>query len=324
MQRLGNPSKPTEETGLMDQDSTRREPLAIIGIGCRFPGGANDPDAIWRLLLERRDGTCEIPPDRWSRSAFYYPEPSPGTTQITRMGAIEGVDQFDAYFFGISPREAALMDPQQRLVLETAVEALEDAGQRIDALAGTRTGVFAGVSFSDYGRFSTPEYFDYHSTAGIAAAIIPNRVSHCLDLKGPSLSIDTACSSSLVAAHMACRSLWNRESDLALAVGANVLLDPTGFVAFSRAAIIGSEGRCYAFDARAQGFVRSEGVGVVVIKRLDDALRDGDPVYAVILNSGVNQDGHGECLGVPSVLAQEQLLKDVYREADVPLERVLF
>jgi acyl transferase domain-containing protein/NADPH:quinone reductase-like Zn-dependent oxidoreductase/SAM-dependent methyltransferase/acyl carrier protein len=308
----------------MNDDPNKREPLAIIGVGCHFPGGVNGPEGMWELLLEGRDGTSEIPHERWSQSAFHYPEPSPGTTQITRMGAIEGVDQFDPYFFGISPREAAVMDPQQRLMLETAVEALEDAGQRIDALAGTRTGVFAGVSFSDYGRFSSPEYFDYHSTAGVAAAIIPNRVSHCLDLKGPSLSIDTACSSSLVAVHMACRSLWNRESDLALAAGANVLLDPTGFVAFSRAAIINPEGRCYAFDARAQGFVRSEGVGVVILKRLDEALRDGDPVYAVILNSGVNQDGCSVALGVPSAQAQKQLLRDVYREAEIPPERVLF
>jgi acyl transferase domain-containing protein/NADP-dependent 3-hydroxy acid dehydrogenase YdfG/acyl carrier protein/ubiquinone/menaquinone biosynthesis C-methylase UbiE len=308
----------------MNHGPNKREPLAVIGVGCRFPGGVNGPDGMWDLLLERRDGTSEIPAERWSQSAFYFPEPSPGTTQITRMGAIEGVDQFDNYFFGISPREAAVMDPQQRLMLETVVEALEDAGLKIDALAGTRTGVFAGVSFSDYGRFSSPEYYDYHSMGGVAAAIIPNRVSHCLDLKGPSLSIETACSSSLVAVHMACLSLWSRESTLALAAGANVLLDPTGFIAFSRAAIINPEGRCYAFDARAQGFVRSEGVGVVVIKRLDEARRDGDPIYAVILNSGVNQDGCSIALGVPSEAAQQQLLTDVYREAAISPERVLF
>ncbi len=303
---------------------TRGGSLAIIGVGCRFPGDVNDADDMWELLREGRDATSEITSERWSQSAFYFPEPCPGTTQIKRMGAIKGVDQFDPYFFGISPREAAVMDPQQRLLLETAVEALEDAGQKIDALAGSRTGVFAGVSFSDYGSFQSPEYFDCHSTAGVAPSVISNRISYFLDLKGPSMSIDTACSSSLVAVHTACRSLWNRESDMVLAAGASVLLDPSGFVAFSNVSMINPDGRCYAFDARAQGFVRSEGVGVVVIKRLDDALRDGDPVHAVIVNSGINQDGRSQTLTIPNAHAQEQLLRDVYGEAGIPPERVLF
>lgn len=264
-----------------------REPIAIIGIGCRFPGGANDPESFWKLLVSGVDAITEIPDDRWNIEEHYHPVPGmPGKTYSRWGGFIKGIDQFDPEAFGISPREASHMDPQQRLVLEVAWEALEDGGQVIQRLAGTNTGVFVGISHPDYAQIqSSPNdkgSVDAHSATGGALSIAANRISYCLNLHGPSMAVDTACSSSLVATHLACQSIWNQECSLALAGGVNVIITSRPFTAFCAASMLSTDGRCKAFDASANGFVRAEGAGIVVLKPLARALADRDPVYAVI------------------------------------------
>ena len=252
------------------------EPIAIIGIGCRFPG-ANDPQAFWQLLRDGVDAITEVPAERFSLDAFYDPDPAaPGKTNTRWGGFLEQVDQFDPHFFGISPREAARMDPQQRLLLEVAWEALQDAGQVAERLAGTQAGVFIGISNNDYGRiqFGDPDRIDAYAGTGNALSIAANRISYLFDFRGPSMAIDTACSSSLVAVHLACRSLWNGESNLALAGGVNLILSPAVTINFTKAGVMAPDGRCKAFDARANGYVRSEGAGVVVLKPLSRALAD--------------------------------------------------
>jgi acyl transferase domain-containing protein/acyl carrier protein len=297
-----------------------REPIAIIGIGCRFPGEVNDPAAFWRLLSTGRDAITEIPADRWNIDAFYHPVPgTPGKTYARRGGFIQGIDQFEPECFGISPREAAYMDPQQRLLLEVAWEALEDGGQVPERLVSTNTGVFIGISTSEYAHIQSTPYathaVDAHAATGGATSIAANRLSYCLGFQGPSLAVDTACSSSLVATHLACRSLWEHESDLALAGGVNVIITPGHFLAFCAASMLSPDGRCKAFDASANGFVRSEGAGIVVLKPLAKALADGDPVYALIVGSAVNQDGRTAGISAPSQSAQEALLRVACQQA---------
>jgi len=241
---------------------------------------------------------------------------------ITRWGGfIDQIDRFDAAFFGVSPREAAFMDPQQRILLETAWEALEDGGQVPGSLRGSSTGVFVGISTHDYELLqSSPDErtdIDIYSTTGGVLSIAANRISYCLDLHGPSLAVDTACSSSLVAVHLACESLWNGTSSLALVGGVNALLAPMPFVAFSRMSMMSPTGRCRAFDAAADGFVRGEGVGVVVLKRFSAARKDGDRVYAVIRGTAANQDGRTNGLTLPSAAAQAALVRTACRSAGV-------
>ncbi|WP_407288206.1 beta-ketoacyl synthase N-terminal-like domain-containing protein [Streptomyces sp. BP-8] len=295
------PSGSTAQAGPAAQ-----EPVAIIGIGCRLPGAAT-PEQLWELLLAGRttaDG-LEL-------------HTSDGTRARLEGSFLDDVDSFDAAFFGISPREAASMDPQQRLLLETAWEALEDAGEVPAALAGSATGVFVGVSGYDHGRlhFGTPDA-DLHIGTGSALSIAANRLSYAFHLTGPSMSVDTACSSSLVAVHLACRSLWEGESELALAAGVNVILDGAVGDAFARAGFLSPDGRCKTFDAAADGYGRGEGCAVVVLKPLSRALADGDPVHAVIKSTAVNQDGHSNGLTAPSGTAQEDLLTAAYRRAGV-------
>ena len=236
------------------------------------------------------------------------------------------MDRFDPHFFGISPREAARMDPQQRLLLEVAWEALEDGGQVRERLAGTQVGVFIGISNNDYGRMqlSDPYRIDAYAGTGNALSIAANRLSYLFDFRGPSIAIDTACSSSLVAVHLACRSLWSGESTLALAGGVNLILAPTITINFSKAGVMAPDGRCKAFDARANGYVRSEGAGVVVLKPLSKAVAEGDPIYAVIRGSAVNQDGRSNGLMAPNPLAQEAVLREAYRRAGVSPGRVQY
>jgi acyl transferase domain-containing protein len=236
------------------------------------------------------------------------------------------VDQFDPHFFGISPREAARMDPQQRLLLEVALEALEDAGQVRERLAGTATGVFIGISNNDYGRmqFSDPSLIDAYAGTGNALSIAANRLSYLNDFRGPSIAIDTACSSSLVAVHLACRSLWTGESTLALAGGVNLILSPAISINFSKAGVMAPDGRCKTFDAQANGYVRSEGGGLVVLKPLAQAIADADPIYAVIRGSAINQDGRSNGLMAPNPLAQEAVLREAYRRAGVSPGRVQY
>ena len=297
----------------------QNEPIAIIGIGCRFPG-ANDPAAFWQLLRDGVDAIREVPADRFDQHAFYDPDPAtPGKMNTRWGGFLEQVDQFDANFFGISPREALRMDPQQRLLLEVTWEALQDAGQVPERLAGTQVGVFIGIATNDYGRLQWNDLarIDAYAGTGNALSIAANRISYLFDFRGPSIAIDTACSSSLVAVHLACRSLRTGESTLALAGGVNLILSPAIAINFTKAGAMAPDGRCKAFDARANGYVRSEGAGVVVLKPLSKALADGDPIYAVIRGSAVNQDGRSNGLMAPNPLAQEAVLREAYRQAAV-------
>ena len=266
------------------------EPLAIIGIGCRFPGSSS-PQEFWDSIRDGVDAITEVPADRFKVDEFYDPDPSVAGKISTRWGGfVAQVDQFDAHFFGISPREAARMDPQQRLLLEVAWEALEDAGVAAEQLAGSPTGVFVGISNNDYGRtrFADLNGIDAYAGTGNALSIAANRVSYLWDLRGPSIAIDTACSSSLVAVHLACASLRRGEATLALAGGVNLILSPAITMNFTKAGVMAPDGRCKAFDARANGYVRSEGAGVIVLKALSRAQADGDTIYAVIRGSAVN------------------------------------
>ncbi len=295
--------------------------IAIIGIGCRYPGGADTPEKFWEMILGGVDAVGKVPPERWDIEAYHDPRPGmPGRTVARKGGFIEGIDQFDAEFFGISPREAELMDPQQRLLLEASWEALEDGGVLADREAAA-TGVFVGISTNDYSLLQSGidelRTIDVYTTTGSVMSIAANRVSHALNLGGPSLAVDTACSSSLIAMHLACRSLRDGDCRVALVGGVNALLLPTPFVAFSRMSMLAADGRCKAFDARADGFVRSEGVGVVALQPLADALGQGRPIYAVIRGTAANQDGHTNGLTVPSPTAQEAVIRAACRDAGV-------
>ncbi len=292
--------------------------IAIIGIGCRFPG-ASSPQEFWELLCGGRDAIRETPPDRWDADALYDPKPgTPGKTCTRFGGYLDGVDQFDAAFFGISPREATAMDPQQRILLETAWAALEDAGIPATKLAGSRTGVFVGISSSDYSQFQFGGGpLSVYTSTGSAFSIAANRLSYLLDLHGPSVALDTACSASLAAVHQACQSLRYGDADCALAAGVNLILTPDITIAFSEAGMLAPDGRCKTFDASANGYVRSEGCGVVVLKRLRDALADGDPIAAIIRGAAVNHDGRTNGLTAPNGAAQQSVMRDALARAGV-------
>ena len=277
-------------------EQARSEPLAIIGMGCRFPGRATSPEAFWELLMEGADVITEVPAERWSADEIYAPDfMAPGKANTRWGGFLEHVDHFDPAFFGISPREAMHMDPQQRILLQVAYEALEDAGQSLDKLEGSSAGVFVGLlsHSSDYASMQMHNLnnVDTHTGAGTAHSIIANRLSYLFNWQGPSIALDTACSSSLVAAHLASQSLRNHECNLALVAGVSLLLTPDTTVTFSKLQMMAADGRCKTFDARADGFVRSEGCGVLVLKRLSDAQADGDRILALLQGSAVNQDG---------------------------------
>jgi acyl transferase domain-containing protein len=305
----------------------KAEPIAVIGLGCRFPGGANHPDAFWRLLENGVDAISKIPADRWDSDALYDPRPATPGKMTTRWGGfLDQVDQFDPDFFGISPREALRMDPQQRLFLEVAYEALEDAGQVHEQLMGSRTGVFVSSYHNDYGhlQYSDPNQIDAYSSTGTAHSIVANRLSYLLNLQGPSITVDTACSSSLVAVHLACQSLRNEECNLALAGGVSLMLSPEVTISLSNWGFMTPDGRCKTFDARADGFVRGEGCGVVVLKRLADALTDGDTILAVIRGSAVNQDGRTSVLTAPSGLAQQTVIRQALDNAGLTPDQISY
>ena len=296
------------------------EPIAIIGMGCRFPGGANSPEAYWALIRDGLDAVSRIPDDRWDVEDLYDPDPyHPGTMSCRLAGCIDDVAGFDAGFFGISPREAERMDPQQRLVLEVAVEALERAGRPFESLAGSQTGVFVAATAHDYADqlHGVLEDVNAHSLTGTLDCIIANRLSYLFDLRGPSVSIDTACSSSLVAVHLACQSLRTRDSDLALAGGVNAILSPELSVSLAKWGLMAPDGRCKTFDASADGFVRAEGCGIVVLKRLADAIADNDPVLAVIRGTAVNQDGRSTAMSAPNGIAQQDVVRRALRNGGV-------
>ena len=324
---LAGSSDPSQSATEASRDrEANAEAIAIIGVACRFPG-AIDPRAFWQLLRNGVDAIREVPAERFNLHEFFDPNPAaPGKMNTRWGGFIEQVDQFDPHFFGISLREAARMDPQQRLLLEVAWEALEDAGQVRERLAGSQTGVFIGISNNDYGRIqlSDPRRIDAYAGTGNALSIAANRISYLFDFRGPSMAIDTACSSSLVAVHLACRSLLSGDSTVALAGGVNLILAPTITINFTKAGVMAPDGRCKAFDARANGYVRGEGAGVVVLKPLSRAIADGDPIYAVICGSAVNQDGRSNGLMAPNPLAQEAALREAYRRAGVSPGRVQY
>jgi acyl transferase domain-containing protein/protein-L-isoaspartate O-methyltransferase len=307
-------------------ERARVEPIAVVGLSCRFPGAAS-PAAFWRMLVEGRDAITEVPAERWDIDAYYDPDVKAVGKTATRWGGfLDGIDQFDPTFFHISPREAARMDPQQRLLLEVSWEALENAGLPRERIAGSATGVYIGVlnHSSEYAwfQFGDPVRVGTYTGTGTAHSILANRISYWLDLRGPSLAVDTACSSSLVAVHMAVQALRTRECDLALAGGVNLLLTPQALITTSKMRMMAADGRCKTFDSRADGFVRAEGCGVVVLKRLADALADGDPILALIAGSAVNQDGATNGLTAPNGLAQQAVVRRALADGKVDPARV--
>ena len=301
------------------------EPVAVVGMGCRFPGDVVGPEGYWAFLTNGGDAISEVPADRWDADAFYDPDPlAPGRMSSKWGGFLPDVAGFDADFFGISPREAEAMDPQQRILLEVAWEALEHAGSAPDSLAGTRTAVMMGVYYNEYQNASagTDGGFSAYSATGNAHSVTVGRISYLLGLRGPAVAVDTACSSSLVAVHLACQSLRLRESDLAMAGGVNLILRPETQIALSSWGMFSAHGRCRSFDADADGFVRGEGCGVVVLKRLTDAVRDGDRVLAVVRGSAVNQDGRSNGLTAPNAPSQRDVIAGALRTGDVAASSV--
>ncbi|MBX3579784.1 MAG: thioester reductase domain-containing protein [Rhizobiaceae bacterium] len=306
---------------------TENEPLAIVGIGCRFPGHANDPESFWNLMIEKRSALRDVPADRWNAVRYYGDDRNAaGRVITTRGGFLDHHDRFDAGFFNISPREAVRMDPQQRWLLEVAWETLEDAGMPLRKLRGTETGVFVGISAYEYGTLQTRNTFgtDVHSSSGVALSIASNRISYQFDLKGQSVSVDAACASALVAVHQACTSIWTGECDMVLAGGVNALLTPDGTIGFSKAGMLSPDGECFAFDARANGFARSEGAGLLFIKRLSRARADGDRIYALIRATAANQDGRTSSMLVPGRASQEALMRSAYKRAGIDPNRIAY
>lgn len=288
--------------------------IAIIGMSCRFPGGLNNSEDFWNFICAGREAVGDIPADRWNIERFYDPEPGlPGKSIARRGGFLDRIDQFDPQFFGISPREAPYIDPQQRLLLETAWEAMEDAGLVLDLAKGTDIGVYVGISHNDYqgiqGGGGDRSLISAHTATGHAHSIAANRISYCFNLTGPSIAMDTACSAALTAVHIACEQLHAGHCPVALAGGVTVMIAPEGFIGFSRASMLSPEGRCKAFDASADGFVRGEGAGMIALKPLERAMADGDPIYAVIRATAANQDGHTNGISLPGQEAQARLVK---------------
>ncbi|UQA90644.1 type I polyketide synthase [Streptomyces halobius] len=307
--------------------ASRFQPIAIVGAACRLPGDISDLDGLWQALEEGRDLIGEAPAERFDATRFIDTSmPRTGKSYTAAGGFLSDVASFDAEYFGITPKEATQMDPQHRLLLELAAEALDDAAIAPRALAGSDTGVYVGICDASYGalQMMRPRSVNAYTMAGAASSLAANRLSHCLDLRGPSMAIDTACSSSLVALDRACRTLWDGTSRTVLAGGANVLLSPYHYVGFSQASMLSKQGKCAAFSAEADGFVRAEGGGLVVLKRLADARADGDRVHGVILGSGANSDGRTAGISLPNSEAQEDLLCEVYEQAGVLPDELVY
>ncbi len=327
-------------------DREKTEPIAIIGVGCRFPGNANDPDSFWHLLHEGIDAVTEIPSDRWDIESYYDPDPEAPLAAYTRQGSfIQQVDQFDPQFFGISPREVVSLDPQQRLLLEVTWEALENAGIAPNHLKNSKTGVYVGICTDDYTSIQlatgtakiVTQMLDQssrnkensvsanaYSSLGSARSMAVGRISHLLGLQGPNIQLDTACSSSLVATHLACQSLRLKECNLALVGGVNLILSPGNTVARCKIKALAPDGRCKTFDASADGYGQGEGCGVVVLKRLSDAIADGDTVLAMIRGSAINHDGPSSGLTVPNKKAQKEVIQQALQNARVEPHQVSY
>jgi thioester reductase-like protein len=314
---------------LQEAERVRTEPIAIVGIGCRLPGGVNDPENYWQLLSSGVDGTRDIPADRWDVDAFYDPDPNaPGKMYVRRGGFLDKIANFDPQFFNIPPREVQSMDPQHRLALEVAWEALENAGIAPDQLANTATGVFIGITSYDYAQhiLQTTDLsaLDAYVSTGNPLNFSAGRISYLLGLQGPSIALDTACSSSLVSVHLACNSLRLGESQVALAGGVNVMMMPETMVTLAKAKMLAADGRCKTFDASADGYGRGEGCGMLVLKRLSDALANGDNIWAVIRGSAVNQDGPSSGLTVPNGQAQQQLIQTALKNARIDAKEIAY
>lgn len=314
----------------MTDNMIKESPIAIIGIGCRFPGGANSPELFWRLLKEGTDAIVDIPKDRWDIHRFYDPYPQKTGKMYTRQGGFlkEKPGEFDADFFGISPREAIHMDPQQGLLLEVVWEAFEDAGIPVEKLKGSNTGVYIGCFTLDYQvlqfRISNRHLIKPNTAAGATMGMLANRISYTYDLHGPSITLDTACSSALVSLHHAYRSLLNGECDLAVAGGVNIMFIPDYSIAMCKGQFLSPDSRCKTFDRDANGYVRGEGAGIVILKPLTKAIADHDPIYAIIRGTGINHDGKTEGITYPSKNAQTALLRKVYAQAGVSPAQVQY
>ena len=311
------------ESKLNDLEYQKNEPIAIIGMGCRLPGEGNNPEQFWHLLHNGVDAITEVPLDRWNIDEYYDPEPeTPGKVYTRNAGFLHNIDMFEPGFFGISPREALSLDPQQRLLLEVSWEALEYAGIVPEDLENSQTGIFFGITQTEYSRLRLAdsnyhEQLSIYDGTGNGLSFASGRLSFFLGSQGPNMAIDTVCSSSLVAVHLACQSLRSTESNLAIAGGVNLNLFPEGTIFLSRAKALSPDGRCKTFDASADGFSRSEGCGIVILKRLSDAIADGDKIWAVIRGSAVNHDGPSSGLTVPNQMAQEKLIHQALTNAKV-------
>ncbi|HTI78833.1 MAG TPA: type I polyketide synthase, partial [Acetobacteraceae bacterium] len=296
----------------------RSEPIAIVGMACHFPGGADSPAAFWDLLSQGRDAISEVPADRWNIDAFYDPDPQmPGRMASRWGGFLRSIDGFDAGFFEMSPREARRLDPQQRLILELAHEALDDAAIAQDTLRGSPTGVFVGIYNTDYQTLQDPLQADVYAGTGTSNSMAAGRLSYLLDLQGPSMAIDTACSSSLVAVHLACNALRTGECDLAIVGGVNVIAAPEPMVVMSKLMALSPDGRCRSFDAGANGYVRAEGGAVIVLRRQSDAETAGDRIHALVRGSAVNHDGRSAGLTAPNPASQEKVVRTALARAGI-------
>ena len=302
---------------LEEAERRQHEPVAIIGMGLRFPGGVVDAGSFWKLLQDGIDAITEVPADRWDAQALFDPDPSvPGKITTQFGGFLDKVYDFDPGFFGISPREAETMDPQQRLLLEIVWEALENAAVSPEKLFGTQTGIFVGISNGDYYRqlLADPMAIDAYTTTSNAYSVAGGRISYTLGLHGPNIAVDTACSSSLTAVHLAVQSLRREECSLALAGGVNLILSPEISINFSRAHMMSADGRCKTFDAAADGYGRGEGCGMIVLKRLSEAQAAGDMILAVIRGSALNHDGRSGGLTAPNGPAQEAVIRSALED----------
>ena len=306
------------ERRLAARQESAPEPIAVIGLACRMPGGAETGEEFWNLLASGRDAIERIPAARFDADALYDPRPDIPGKAVTKWGGfIRHIDEFDTAFFGISPREAMGMDPQQRMLLEVSWEALENAGERADMLGESATGVFIGISASDYEQLvlQEAETLDAYSGSGLAASVAAGRLSHFLGLRGPNLAVDTACSASGVAIHLACQSLRSGECSRALTGGVNLILRPASVVILSQAHMLSGDGRCKTFSREADGFGRAEGCGILVLKRLSDALANGDRILGLIRGTAINHDGRSSGLTAPSGPAQEAVVKAALAQA---------
>jgi len=299
--------------------------IAVIGMDCRFPG-ARDAEQYWGNLVGDVDSIREIPPDRWDWRRYYGDPREPNRTNSRWGGFIDDVDKFDSEFFHVSPAEAQLMDPQQRLMLELCWGCLEDAGYLPEKVAGSATGVFVGVGGLDYRELleATLPTVEAHRSTGNYLSLVANRVSYFLNLRGPSMPFDTACSSSLFAIHCAAQSIRSGECEMALVGGINILLRPTTFISFGKTGMLSPEGRCKTFDAAADGYVRGEGGGVILLKSLRKAIEDGDSIHGVIRGSAINHGGKSQTLTSPNAYAQSQVIQDAYKRAGIAPDRVSY